>query len=91
VVLEWFVASLAIAKYEGASEVYLPNPASNYFTLNINTTKVQVFRWQAGSKSFDTSHSKGTPFVINDLSKGLYIVKALNENDEVQMMKFIKE
>jgi hypothetical protein len=37
------------------------------------------------------SHSKGTPFVINDLSKGLYIVKALNENDEVQMMKFIKE
>jgi hypothetical protein len=68
-----------------------PNPASNYFTLNINTTKVQVFRWQAGSKSFDASHSKGTPFVISDLSKGLYIVKALNENDEVQMMKFIKE
>jgi hypothetical protein len=25
------------------------------------------------------------------LSKGLYIVKALNENDEVQMMKFIKK
>jgi hypothetical protein len=41
-------------------------------------------------KSFDASHSKGTPFVISDLSKGLYIVKALNENDEVQMMKFIK-
>jgi hypothetical protein len=41
-------------------------------------------------KFFDTSHSKGTPFVISDLSKGLYIVKALNENDEVQMMKFIK-
>jgi hypothetical protein len=37
------VASLAIAKYEGASEVYFFNPASNYFTLNINTTKVQVF------------------------------------------------
>jgi hypothetical protein len=52
------VASLA-AKYEGASEVYLfPNPTSNYFTLNINTTKVQVFRWQTGSESFDASHSK---------------------------------
>jgi hypothetical protein len=37
------VASLAIAKYEGASE-FVSNPASNYFTLNINTTKVQVFR-----------------------------------------------
>jgi cAMP phosphodiesterase len=66
-----------------------PNPASNYFTLNINTTKVQVFRWQAGSKSFDASHSK-VLLVINDLSKGLYIVKALNENDEVQMMKLKK-
>jgi hypothetical protein len=41
-------------------------------------------------KGFDASHSKGTPFVISDLSK-FYIVKALNENDEVQMMKFIKE
>jgi hypothetical protein len=48
------------------------NPASNYFTLNINTTKVQVFSWQAGKKSFDTSHSKGTPFVINDLSRTLH-------------------
>jgi hypothetical protein len=36
------VASLAIAKYEGASGFICFNPASN-FTLNINTTKVQVF------------------------------------------------
>jgi glycosidase len=87
------VASLAIAKYEGASGIYLfPNPASNYFTLNINTTKVQVFSITGQlMKSFDASHSEGTPFAISDLSKGLYIVKALNENDEVQMMKFIKE
>jgi glycosidase len=87
------VASLAIAKYEGASGIYLyPNPASNYFTLNTNTTKVQVFS-MAGQlvKSFETSHSKDTPFAISDLSKGLYIVKALNENNEVQVMKFIKE
>jgi hypothetical protein len=27
---------------------------------------------------------------ISDLSKGLYIVKALNENNEIQVMKFIK-
>jgi hypothetical protein len=58
------VASLAIAKYEGASGIYLfPNPASNYFTLNINTTKVQVFLSGVG-ESFDASHSKGTPFVL---------------------------
>ncbi|WP_232758909.1 T9SS type A sorting domain-containing protein [Flavobacterium sp. ALD4] len=87
------VAFLAIAKYEGASEIYLyPNPASNYFTLNTNTTEVQVFS-MAGQlvKSFETTHSKDTPDAIRDLSKGLYIVKAVNENNEVQVMKFIKE
>jgi hypothetical protein len=31
----------SIAKYEGASGICFL--ASNYFTLNINTTKVQVF------------------------------------------------
>jgi hypothetical protein len=45
--LEFYkVASLAIAKYEGRLDLFVSNPASNYFTLNINTTKVQVFRWQ---------------------------------------------
>jgi hypothetical protein len=56
------VASLAIAKYEGRLG-FICFPASNYF-LNINTTKVQVFDGRAGSKSFDASHSKGTPFVM---------------------------
>ena len=87
------VASLAIANYEGESGIYLyPNPASSYFTLNTNTTQVQVFS-MAGQlvKSFNTTHSKEAPFAISDLSNGLYIVKALNENNEVQVMKFMKE
>lgn len=87
------VANLAIANYEGETGIFLyPNPASNYFTLNTNTTKVQIFS-MAGKlvKSFDASHSKDTPFAISDLSKGLYIVKALNENNEIQVMKFLKK
>jgi hypothetical protein len=42
---------------KGRLDLFVSNPASNYFTLNINTTKVQVFDGRAGSKSF-ASHSK---------------------------------
>ena len=87
------VANLAIQKYEGNSGIYLyPNPASNYFTLNTDTTKVQVFSMGGQLvKSFEMFQSKDTPFAIGELSKGAYIVKVLNENNEVQVMKFIKK
>ena len=87
------VANLAIANYEKTNTVNLyPNPASSYFTLNTNTTKVQVFSITGQMvKSFNGNHSKDTPFVISDLSKGLYVVKVLNDNNETEVMKFIKE
>jgi hypothetical protein len=58
------VASLAIAKYEGASGDLFVSSLTLFFTLNINTTKVQVFYGRTVDESFDTSHSKGTPFVL---------------------------
>ena len=87
------VANLAIANYEKTNTIHLyPNPASSYFTLNTNTTTVQVFSMTGQLvKSFDTNHSKDTPFAISDLSKGLYMVKVLNDNNETEVMKFIKE
>ena len=87
------VANLAIDNYEGKSGIYLyPNPAATYFTLNTDTTKVQVFSMGGQLvKSFEMFQSKDTPFAIGELSKGAYIVKVLNENNEVQVMKFIKK
>jgi glycosidase len=87
------VANLAIQKYEGNSGIYLyPNPASNYFTLNTDTTKVQIFSMSGQLvKSFETSNSKDTRFAISELSKGTYLVKTINENNEVQVLKFIKK
>jgi hypothetical protein len=87
------VATLAIASYEKTTTIHLyPNPASNYFTLNTNTTKVQVFSISGQLvKSFNSNQTAGYPFSISDLSKGLYFVKALDENNEVEAMKFIKE
>ena len=86
------VASLAIANYEKKDGIYLyPNPATNYFTLNTNTSKVQVFSISGQLvKSFNTSQAASYQYAVNDLNKGLYIVKAYNENNEVQVMKFLK-
>ena len=87
------VANLAIDNYEGKSGIYLyPNPAATYFTLNTDTTKVQVFSMGGQLvKSFETSNTKDTPFAIGELSKGAYLVKVINENNEVQVMKLIKK
>jgi 1,4-alpha-glucan branching enzyme len=87
------VATLAIASYEKTTTIHLyPNPASNYFTLNTNTTNVQVFSISGQLvKSFNSNQTAGYSFSISDLSKGLYLVKALDENNEVEAMKFIKE
>jgi 1,4-alpha-glucan branching enzyme len=86
------VASLAIANFEKKDGIYLyPNPATNYFTLNTNTLKVQVFSITGQLvKSFNTSQGAAYQYAVNDLNKGLYIVKAYNENSEVQIIKFLK-
>ncbi|MFV8270702.1 alpha-amylase family glycosyl hydrolase [Flavobacterium sp. GT2N3] len=86
-------ASLAIADFEKAPTIVLyPNPASNYFTLNETTSKVQIFSVTGQLvKTFDANQSEGYQFTVSDLNQGLYIVKAYNENNAVQVLKFIKE
>lgn len=87
------IANLAIADYEKARTLVLyPNPVSNYFTLNEPTSKVQIFSITGQLvKSFDTNQSEGHQFIIGDLNQGFYIVKAYDENNGVQVMKFIKD
>jgi 1,4-alpha-glucan branching enzyme len=86
-------ATLAIADYEKIPAMVLyPNPASNYFTLSIYSSKVEIFSITGQLvKRFDTSQPAGYPFTISDLEQGVYIVKTVDENNEVQATKFIKE
>jgi hypothetical protein len=42
-------------------------------------------------KSFNVNQTKENQFPINDLNKGMYIVKALNENNKVDVMKLLKQ
>jgi hypothetical protein len=85
-------ASLAIADYEKTTTIQLyPNPASSSFSLNINTTKVQLFSITGQLvKSFEGNQSASHQFAVNDLKKGLYVVKVFNENNEVEVLKLIK-
>lgn len=86
-------SSLGTDKFEMNGEVYLyPNPASDYFTLNTNSSKVEIYSI-AGQlvKSFKSNQSKENQFFVNDLNQGIYVVKVFGENSEVQVMKLLKQ
>ena len=86
-------ANLAIPEFEKENAVNLyPNPVLNHFTLNIATTKVQVYAMSGQLvKSFNPNGNTDFQFGVSELKTGLYIVKAIDENNKVQVMKFIKK
>ena len=86
-------STLGTDKFEVNGEIYLyPNPASNYFTLNTATLKVEIYSITGQLvKSFNSNQSKENQFSISDLNQGIYIVKALNENNEVKELKLLKQ
>lgn len=86
-------STLATNKFEIDGEVYLyPNPSSNYFSLNTNTTKVEIYSVTGQLvKSFHSNLNKDYQFTISDLKQGIYLVKALNENNEIKVMRLLKQ
>ena len=86
-------ANLAIEDFEKGNSVSLyPNPVSDYFTLNIPVTKVEVYSVSGQLvKSFTTNGSTDFKFSVSNLESGLYVIKALDENEKIQIMKFIKK
>ena len=86
-------STLGTDKFEVNGEIYLyPNPATNYFTLSAATTKVEIYSITGQLvKSFNANQSKENQYPISDLNQGMYIVKVLNENNEVKEMKLLKQ
>lgn len=86
-------ATLAIADFEKEATIKLyPNPASNYFTLSAETTKVEIYSITGQKvKQFDSVKSIDQQFSISDLSKGFYLVKAYNDKNQTQVLKMIKD
>lgn len=86
-------STLGVTNFGLSQDIYLyPNPSSTYFTINANTSKVEIYSVTGQLvKSFNTNKTKEDQFNISDLNKGIYFVKALNENNEVKVMKLLKE
>ena len=86
-------ANLAIADFEKGNDLILhPNPVSNYFTLNAAVTKVQIYAISGQLvKSFTSNGNTDFQFGVSDLKAGLYIVKAFDQEDKIQVMKLIKK
>ncbi|MFD2943196.1 alpha-amylase family glycosyl hydrolase [Flavobacterium notoginsengisoli] len=87
------VANLAIDDFEKGNSVSLyPNPVTDYFTLNAGFTKVQIYSVSGQLvKSFTSNGAADSQFGVGELQTGLYIVKASDENNKAQVMKFIKK
>jgi len=86
-------ANLAIADFEKGNALSLhPNPVPNYFTLNAAVTKVQIYAISGQLvKSFTSNGNTDFQFGVSDLKAGLYIVKAFDQEDKIQVMKLIKK
>ncbi len=68
-----------------------PNPASNAFTISVATTKVEVYAVTGQLvKSFNKSFNADYSFDVSDLNKGVYFVRAADENGNEKTMKLIK-
>ena len=87
------VASLAIEDFEKGNTISLfPNPVAAYFTLNVAAAKVEVYSISGQLvKSFEPKGNQEFQFGVSELKTGIYVVKAIDENDNVQVMKFIKK
>ncbi|WP_309641785.1 alpha-amylase family glycosyl hydrolase [Flavobacterium sp.] len=85
-------ASLSNDTFELSDSVILyPNPSNDYFSINTNTTKVEVYSI-AGQlvKSF-ASQSDGYQFDISELKMGVYMVKITDSNNRVKTSRLIKQ
>jgi 1,4-alpha-glucan branching enzyme len=86
-------ASLGNTDFQTLSEVLIsPNPASSYFSINTNTSKIQIYSITGQLiKTFDKSHTIEYQYNISDLDAGMYFVKIYNEDNKMKVIKFIKQ
>jgi hypothetical protein len=69
-----------------------PNPTTDYFTLNVAVERVEIYSMTGQLvKTFNNSYTKEFLFDVNDLNRGIYLVKAFNENNQNKVMKLVKK
>jgi glycosidase len=86
-------AALGVETFNPLKDVAItPNPTANNFSINGQIAKVQVFSVTGQMvKSFDSISSEDYQFNVSDLSKGVYLVKAYDDNNNSTTLKLIKQ
>ena len=86
-------ATLSTPNFNAVANLNLyPNPTSGLFTIDGEISKVQVYSITGQIvKSFDNIPSENYQFDVNDLSNGVYLVKAIDNNNSSKTMKLIKQ
>jgi glycosidase len=82
---------LGTSAFTKDSIALFPNPSSDYFSINANMNKVQVFSVTGQLVKTFESKPADFQFSISDLDKGVYLVKATDENNREKTMKLIKQ
>jgi hypothetical protein len=68
-----------------------PNPASTYFTLNMDVEKVQIFSITGQLLKSFSKVTSNDQYFIADLNQGIYLVKITDANYHEKTMRLIKE
>ena len=68
-----------------------PNPASTYFTLNMDAMKVQIFSITGQLVKSFSNLSTNDQYSISDLNRGIYLVKVADSDNHEKTLKLIKE
>ena len=85
-------AALSTSTFDALNYLTLaPNPSSDYFTLNSSLARVQLFSITGQLIKTFTNPLENFQYPISELNSGLYLVKAIDENNNEKTMKLIKE
>ncbi|WP_395064927.1 alpha-amylase family glycosyl hydrolase [Flavobacterium sp.] len=69
----------------------VPNPASTYFNLNTDVTKVEVFSITGQLVKSFKNQLENYQYSISDLNQGVYIVKVTDANYNEKTLRLIKQ
>jgi hypothetical protein len=86
------VSNLSVANFEISKVMMYPNPVTNYFTIEANSTidKVSVYNVLGQEVLVKSPKSNSTTIQTSQLSKGVYIIKTAVDG-KMTTTKMIKE
>ena len=85
-------ATLANENFDTLRFVNLsPNPAVDYFTINAPLSKVLIYSITGQLVKSFNDKLQNDVYQISDLNTGIYLVKAIDSNNNEKTMKLIKQ